>query len=87
MSPTLSKWLFRISTTIAPAVLDTVYELRRQLDGGGGFDWNVLASSALGVVVVALLHLSRAGTETAESDAEVRTGLDADDDNRVEQPE
>lgn len=87
MDPNLSKWLFRASTTLAPAVLDVVYELRKQLDGGGGFDWNVLASSALGVVVVALLHLSRAGTEQAERTAEVATGVNQDSDPEVEQPQ
>ena len=89
ISPNVGRRTFQLATILAPFALMLLLELQQQIDDRQ-FDWWTLSSVATGALmslVVAVFNVQRAGTEQAESNAEVRTGTDQDADSRVEQPE
>ncbi len=87
IQPKLGQWVFRLATIFAAPVIDLLLELQRQVDGRQAIDWHPLISSLIAAAVIGLLHIGRAGTEKAESNAEIVTGTDQDADKRVETPE
>ena len=85
-NPKVGQWMFRAVTTLAPVVIALLFELQKQIDSGGDFAWRPMASATIGAVLVAYAHFARAGTEHAETVAEIASGEDQDADELIEGP-
>ncbi len=87
--PNVGRATFQWFTSLAPFFTGVFISLQGQLQARE-FDWWALGDVAIGAfisLIVAQANVARAGTEQAESNAEVVTHVDQDADNRVEQPE
>lgn len=89
LTPSVGRRTFQIFVSLAPFFTGLLITLQTQVQARE-FDWWGLGSVFIGAVIsliVAQANVARAGTEQAESNAEVVTGRDQDNDARVEEPE
>ena len=93
MSPTVGRNFYRWFVALLPLITGLLIVLQQQLREREIDTWALgeagagLLIALLGTLVAAQAGVARAGTEKAESDAEIVTNRDADADDRVEQPE